>query len=568
MLLTSILSTLALLGQDVTTVADPTVRFLTALGVADAEFQVLEVPTTVTAVDVPILLDDAQRVLRLWPHDVRADDFRLIAAEGHVETLLPSPPSVTLRGKVLGEPASAVAGSIVDGRLEAIVRHDDRLFGVQPLDGLGPGVHAVYQTDDLLPTDATCGVPDGPTSIANFLHRTRQAIGTLGFTSELAIDADYEYYQLNGSSTTNTQNDVTNVINAMDGIYGSQFDMDHVITTIIVRSSSNDPYSANGASALLSQFQTHWANNQTAVVRDAAHLFTGRNITGSTIGIANGSSVCSGAAYALSQSRYTGNFSARIALTAHEIGHTMNAYHCNSSPPCRIMCSSLGGCGSISSFGPLSVSSIIDFRNSRDCFDVSSPPIVNSVSPMSTQALEGDRLTLTGCHFTTLQSITMGDDVLVNGDPRLTILNDDQLEVTVPTQTSLDPIDVFVTGPGGDSQSIAVDVVETSPPRLNLLNDAFGNFPLMLDWGASPGELYLIYYTLNQPGTFDYLGFDILTHAEFTGEVGFCDAAGLGHFEVVIPAFSLIFQTLYTQVIFLDGGFSGATQVSSAYFNI
>jgi len=50
--------------------------------------------------------------------------------------------------------------------------------------------------------------------------------------------------------------------------------------------------------------------------------------------------------YSLVRSRWQTDLGKRIALSAHEIGHTFDAAHCDydSDPRCRIMCSGLGGC--------------------------------------------------------------------------------------------------------------------------------------------------------------------------------------------------------------------------------
>src|SRR5690606_7056926 len=93
------------------------------------------------------------------------------------------------------------------------------------------------------------------------------------------------------------------------------------------------------------------------------------------IGIAWLGVVCNTSmAYGLSESRYTSNFSHRVGLTAHEVGHNWNAGHCcggcSGCSSCRIMCPCLGGCsGIVNSFGSGEISQIVNFRNSRSCLD-------------------------------------------------------------------------------------------------------------------------------------------------------------------------------------------------------
>lgn len=79
----------------------------------------------------------------------------------------------------------------------------------------------------------------------------------------------------------------------------------------------------------MDEFRSYWLNNESSVTRDMASLMTGRDLDGSTIGLAFTGVVCTNAAYGLSQSRYTTNAVNRIALTAHEVGHNWSSPHCD-----------------------------------------------------------------------------------------------------------------------------------------------------------------------------------------------------------------------------------------------
>ena len=104
---------------------------------------------------------------------------------------------------------------------------------------------------------------------------------------------------------------------------------------------------------------------------------TGRNLSGSVIGIAYLGVICNQTgAYGLSESRFSSNYGARVGLTAHELGHNWSSAHCNSNPPCKIMCSGLGGCdGDLSEFGNFARSAIFGFSNNADCLNPLAPPI-------------------------------------------------------------------------------------------------------------------------------------------------------------------------------------------------
>jgi hypothetical protein len=196
-------------------------------------------------------------------------------------------------------------------------------------------------------------------------------------TAEIAFDADFEFYQLNGSSVNNTVSDIEAVMNSVETIYMAQASISYIVTQIVVRSSPADPYTTSVPGSLLDQFRAYWNDQHYYVIRDVAHLMTGRDMEGTVIGIAWLSVTCTSptAAYGLSQSRFTNNFSSRVALTAHELGHNWSAQHCNGDADCGIMCASLGGCtGSLTQFGTTPRNQIIAWRNSHNCNNATPVP--------------------------------------------------------------------------------------------------------------------------------------------------------------------------------------------------
>src|SRR5262249_15965514 len=149
--------------------------------------------------------------------------------------------------------------------------------------------------------------------------------------------------------------DIESILNSVDFIYRRDCGIGYTLTTIIVRTTTPQPYTSTNPGTLLSQFQSEWNTNQTAIVRDVAHLFTGKNIlaaSGGVIGIAYLPGVCTATdGYGLSQSHWSSTITIaqRVGLTAHELGHNWGAEHCNQgpdpaepcipTPDCAIMCS-------------------------------------------------------------------------------------------------------------------------------------------------------------------------------------------------------------------------------------
>jgi len=367
--------------------------------------QSLEVPAEAgQSFQVRVILDewfDAELVLD--PYTVRSANFKAYeqGADGELREIVPPTP-VTYRGMVAGIPGSVVSASIIDGQLRARVDlHDGSSARViEPLTDFdttaSKDMHVVYDSSDVLPDTGFVmaepllpPVPTAPPSQHNHDadgdhaghdHTGSGAVGgsrgaRADETCEIACDADYQFYQKNGNSSSATINDIESVLNDTETIYQRDTGICYDLTTVVVRTSSaSNPYTSNDPGTLLNQFRAEWLNNQGHIVRDVAELFTGRSINGSVIGIAWLGGICNSYGYSMVQSRYTSNWSRRVSLTTHELGHNWNAGHCCSScsgcNTCHIMCPCNGGCsGNVTKFGNSSINAITNYKNSRNCLD-------------------------------------------------------------------------------------------------------------------------------------------------------------------------------------------------------
>jgi hypothetical protein len=345
----------------------------TRLGVSRVRIQSLRVDSP--ALRIPVDLDGRRVTLSLAPSALRAPGFRLrVAANGALHDV-PAPAPASVRGTVVEMPGSVVGGTIRNGQLRAaIALADRRVFHVEPLSevesGADPTRHAIYAAEDAIGSEGTCAATGLGELVAPGLDDDRgEAVAAIR-TAEIAFDADFEFYSLNGSSVNGTVADIENVLAQVNAVYERDVELTHVITTILVRSGPGDPYTTTDAGDLIDEFINHWVAAQSSVVRDVAHLMTGKNLDGGTVGIASVGGICSRSrGYGLSRSRFSSNMSRRCALTAHELGHNWNARHCDDVTPCNIMCSSLGGCDGIGqpNFEPLAITAIRSYAASRTC---------------------------------------------------------------------------------------------------------------------------------------------------------------------------------------------------------
>lgn len=325
-----------------------------------------------------VRLGTDEYVLQLERHSLRGDNFQLLVEDESGEIVRQDAAAPrTYRGTALGFINGEVSATLNDGHLTAMVALEDGTDWwiqsvAEELEGAQLGIHAVYQlTDVQIDEEYKCGLDllgDQPTKHDH--DEQTETLLTGNKVCEVAFDADVEFYNKNGSSVSNTLVDIERVMNTVEFIYERDCDITYELTTLVVRTQESDPYSSSNPSTLLNQFRSHWNNNFNWVLADTHHLMTGKNIDGGVIGIAYLSVICSGNnAFGLSESKFTGNFSQRVALTAHELGHNWSADHCNGNGDCHIMCSGLGGCNGLGSpnFGVPTANGIKNYSNSRGC---------------------------------------------------------------------------------------------------------------------------------------------------------------------------------------------------------
>jgi hypothetical protein len=353
------------------------------LELSDFTVQRLALPGEHVAFTTDVTLGGVEYGVWVEPHSFRTAGATAttVGADGVARPLaLPAP--LTVRGEIDGVADARAAGSRAGGGLNmAIVipgGEEPEIWTVQPLTDVEPGadpaLHVVYRDDDVaLEQPWSCGVPN------EGVHQHAEAHGGDGGASravlacELAIEVDWEYYQLLGSNEANVIADVDTVISRISIVYEDQCNVMFVIPHYNIWTNSGDPYTSTDPGTRLGQFRNWWNANKGDVNRDLAHMFTGVNINGSVIGIAYLSAVCGSNGYGLVQSKYTNAINARGALSAHEIGHNFSAQHCDGNGDCHIMCSGLGGCNGLGNpafFGQPSATRITNYASNRSCLTV------------------------------------------------------------------------------------------------------------------------------------------------------------------------------------------------------
>ncbi len=497
---------------------------------------------------IAVQLGGAVRQLVLHPHDVRTHDFRLLVADRNGTHEVPAGPSVTWRGSVDGDPETAVAAALVGGSLRALVRMPEGqgFWLVQPVHEVEPtagnALHVVYHHSDTVNMPWQCG------TVAPSPAVPQQPVGgtDVNMECQISCEADNFFFQRNNSSLSATQADITQVVNAMDVIYRTDVQIAYVIPTIVVWTTA-DPYTSTDPATLLGQFQQQWNANRGNVVRDVAHLFTGRNLAGSTIGVAFLGTVCfTGAAYGLSESLFTANFGARVGLTSHEVGHNWNATHCDAVTDCRIMCSGLGGCsGVLNSFSPTARAQIDAYKMSVTCLTQQlNVPVAINLTPTAVKSFNPQLVTVNGSGFTGTTAIQVGGSPLTTG---FTVVSDTQLRFAPPAPAALGTVPVRVVNAVGTSNQVSLTYTGTTPAELTVPLAAIGGSNLSFNFGGSGGGLWFLLVSLSN-ATAPLQGLPVLTGYSVLA-AGALNGVGTGSHTVALPPAILNGITVYSQLL-------------------
>jgi len=544
--------------------------------VTDGAVQSIELHTAANgAVVFDLELAGELRAVELYPHSVRSADYQLLI-QGADGTLRPGPATApsTYRGVVEGFPNSSVAASVIDGRVRATLLLSEELpihelQAARDFDSeAAPAEYLLFEADDVLPKHGTCALDEHPLAPEGFASvqdsNEDEAEGETGGgggvefdfqVCKIACDADYEFFVLNDSSVVLTEADIENVINGVSNIYEKETEILYEISTIIVRDYEDDPYTQNQAGNLLTKFRNYWNNNHKDINRDIAHLFTGRDLAGTTIGIASLGVICNKTAgYGLSQSRYSLNMANRRALTAHELGHNWNSPHCDGDSDCAIMCSGVGGCiNNSKTFGVAAEKKILKTKDTVTCLSEPAPPaqpMLLSVDPPTVSAFEGGTVTVTGSDLKYVIDVRVGDKVL--NETEYTPLSSTAVQLNDAVLWNLGEVAVQITTLGGSSEPVMLQV--EAPEPYDLVAPTYGtSAPYELKWSGQPNSIYLLEFS-ESPASIVAKGFDILATPSLIMQ-GVLTEAGTGSLLVPQHPFTAYIRLYIQTLFFTDGDF-------------
>ncbi len=281
--------------------------------------------------------------LALYPHDIRTPDYVLQVQTEAGVVRLPRSPNTTYRGWNLETGEGDVRLSITPQRVSGFVTTSSgRELYIQPVQDFGSqatGLSVVFSAEDVI---------SDPNRVCGSTHRHQLDLGTKEQAprngrsmaceqADVAIGADRSMYLKFQSNANAVETELIGIKNLMEPNYAA-FNVEFNVATVYVVSGSDPWTGSTDPGALLDDFCC-WAGSGSSqqlnctgqngfnASHDVGELWTNRNFSGSTVGLAWIGTICSGIfKYSVDQ-HYTTNQQSLRVLIAHECGHNFGANH-------------------------------------------------------------------------------------------------------------------------------------------------------------------------------------------------------------------------------------------------
>jgi hypothetical protein len=272
------------------------------------------------------------------------------------------------RGRVVGRPGSWARVVLTPAGPTGLVFDGETLYGLEAgADRSAPAADGgavmfrladVYFAPGEIGTELDVVAIDGTQAVAAIAQQLAQeftALAAEGANLELNLGAvaDFEFSQAFGLVAETA---LLTRFNNVDGIFSEQLGVQITVSEIDIFTANDDPFTTSVASDLLDELANYRGATPSQDAQGLTHLFTGRDLDGSTAGIAFFGSVCARRGSFGTRSFGSGLSEARRGavvdslVAAHEIGHNFGAPHdgnanaaCASTPTTFLMAPSING---------------------------------------------------------------------------------------------------------------------------------------------------------------------------------------------------------------------------------
>lgn len=264
---------------------------------------------------------------------------------------------VLYRGRVNDASGSWARVSVADGKIEGMLWDGSELYVIEPVAELqdslpantsaDPDGTAIFRLKDVVmaPGAASCGSDastaaskgsDAYSSMLAELKGSPAIMQAVGATKRVEISALGDTLFMNRfGNEAQAREEILRRLNNVDGIFSSQLGIEISVPSIDIGDSLS---ATTSASSLLNELGDLRKRSPNLYSRGLTHLFTGRNLDGTTVGIAFVGSVCD-RQYGAGLTESSNTRWVESLIAAHEIGHSFGAPHdgdssqaCGSTP--------------------------------------------------------------------------------------------------------------------------------------------------------------------------------------------------------------------------------------------
>ena len=315
------------------------------------------------------------------------------------------------RGRIADEPGSWARFVVIEGKPSGLYHDGRELYAVETSGNSTDSTPIVYRLADLeiAPGALSCGhrghsmsaaglvetMPATSTTESGTVPEKMRAVGAVA-NLDIGLIADADFSAVHGGGTTPA---LLARLNIVDGIFSEQLGIQLSVTHIDSFTEANDPFTdETDSSLLLDELGAYRAGSFDQRSAGLTHLFTGRQLDGSNVGIAFGSALCLsqfGAALTATQ----GSAVTDALIAAHEIGHNFGAPHdneqgsaCSATPGTFLMAPAVNGSDE---FSACSITEMQDDIDAALCITALPPNDVEVVpTGLPGSASIGERVTL------------------------------------------------------------------------------------------------------------------------------------------------------------------------------